>query len=105
MFSEKIKKNKNQKGQSMVEYVALTALVAIVCIGTVKVFGGRVRSRMHQITNTFDRNVQQGLKAHHSGWDDSGDSDDEDGDGQSFPFPKRISLPRLPKGLKLPFPH
>lgn len=82
---------RKQKGQSLVEYVALTALVAIVSIGTVKVFGGKVRSRLNQITNTFDRNVQQGLKARNAR------ADDEDEDGEHLPIPNPF-----PKGLKLP---
>ena len=67
-----IQKRKN-KGQSLVEYVALTALVAIVSIGTVKLFGGKVRTRLNQITNVFDRNIQQGLrsKVDTSGTDDT----------------------------------
>lgn len=87
-------KNTKEKGQSLIEYVALTALVAIVTIGTVKVFGGKVKSRLHQITNTFDRNIQQGLKAKVE--------IDEDGDTNTgvlkipgLKFPK-VSLPRLP---------
>ena len=91
-------KRPGQRGQSMVEYVALTALVAIVCIGTVKVFGGKVRSRLNQITNTFDRNIQAGLKAKP---DLGGDDEDEGG----FPFPGGIRFPRgikLPGGIKFP---
>lgn len=59
----KSKRNRSQRGQSLVEYVALTALVAIVSIGTVKLFGGKVKSRLNQVTNAFDRNIQQGLKS------------------------------------------
>jgi Flp pilus assembly pilin Flp len=93
---------RRQAGQSLVEYVALTALVAIVSIGTVKVFGGKVRSRLNQITNTFDRNVQQGLKSRsHKGSqseddDDDGDSDEGGGGrgrGKRFPALPRIPLP------------
>ncbi len=78
--------NKNNKGQSLVEYIALTALVAIVSVGTVKVFGNKVQRRLNQITNTFDRNMQQGLKSRHSN-----NSDDDEEGGQRgknrFPFP------------------
>lgn len=87
---------KKQKGQSLVEYVALTALVAIVSIGTVKVFGNKVRSRLNQITNTFDRNVQQGLKARVSR-----DASDDNGDEDSKP-----PVLRLPGGIRIPgFPR
>lgn len=86
-------KKKRERGQSLVEYVALTALVAIVSIGTVKLFGGKVKSRLNQITNTFDRNIQQGLKAKPSrDWDnDTGENDGILGG---------VKLPRgLPRGL------
>jgi Flp pilus assembly pilin Flp len=90
-------KKRINRGQSLVEYVALTALVAIVSIGTVKLFGGKVRTRLNQITTTFDRNVQQGLKtrANHS----ADDEDDGDDDQPELKLPKVL---KLPKGLKLP---
>jgi len=53
----------NQHGQSLIEYIAITALVAIVSIGAVKTFGSKVRTRLSQVTTSFDRNIQQGLKA------------------------------------------
>lgn len=82
-----------QRGQSLVEYVALTALVAIVSIGTVKVFGGKVRSRLNQITNTFDRNVQQGLKSKAR----EGSENSEEGDlPGGIQLPKVLRLPRIP---------
>lgn len=84
-------KSRKSRGQSLVEYIALTALVAIVSIGTVKVFGGKVRSRLNQITNAFDRNVQQGLKAHIN--------IEESGDGGVTGLP---GLPKLPGGIRLP---
>lgn len=77
-------------GQSMVEYVALTALVAIVSIGTVKILGSKVRSRLNQITNTFDRNIQQGLKA-------PGRMPNTGAEGSGAPGGFRF-----PTGLKLP---
>lgn len=85
-----MRKKRNQTGQSLVEYVALTALVAIVSIGTVKVFGGKIRSRLNQITNTFDKNVQQGLSGRGRAL-----ADDTAEPESSY----RI---RLPGGLKLP---
>lgn len=84
-------KKKAILGQGLVEYVALTALVAIVCIGTVKAFGGKIRTRLNQITNTFDRNIQQGLKAR-------GHSRGSHNDNDSLPLPGRKG------GLPLPFP-
>ncbi|MBI3555514.1 MAG: hypothetical protein HY074_04545 [Deltaproteobacteria bacterium] len=85
-----MKMNKKNKGQSLVEYVALTALVAIVSIGTVKVFGGKVRSRLDQITKTFDRNVQSGLHGRRTAASAGDEEDDEE------------EMPRFPRGMKLP---
>ena len=87
--------NKKSSGQSLVEYVALTALVAIVSIGTVKVFGGKVRSRLDQITKTFDKNVQSGLHGRRSAALSSEDDDDSDEEMPRFPM-------KLPGGFKLP---
>jgi Flp pilus assembly pilin Flp len=53
---------RKNKGQGLVEYIALTALVAVVCIGTVRLFGSKVRQRLTQVSTTFDRNIQQGLR-------------------------------------------
>lgn len=85
-----------ERGQSLVEYIALTALVAIVSIGTVKTFGGRVRARLDQVTKTFDRNVQQGLhgRSRSAAYDDDGE-DGDDSNSRSV---------RLPGGLRLPLP-
>ncbi|MBI3544158.1 MAG: Flp family type IVb pilin [Deltaproteobacteria bacterium] len=92
-------KKTRQRGQSLVEYVALTALVAIVSIGTVKVFGGKVRTRLDQITKTFDKNVQQGLHGHRSS---AADDEDDEGGG----WPGGVKLPggmKLPRGIPFPF--
>lgn len=86
-------RKEKQTGQSLVEYVALTALVAIVSIGTVKMFGGKVRSRLNQITNTFDKNVQYGLRTK---------DNDNDDVSEDVRVPKNITLPG---GLKLPLPR
>lgn len=83
------KKSKRERGQSLVEYVALTALVAIVSIGTVKLFGSKVKSRLNQVTNTFDRNIQQGLKAKVA-------KNSESDDDENSAVPSGI---RLPKGF------
>ena len=51
------------RGQGLVEYVALTALVAIVCVGTVKVFGAKVTRHLNAVSNKFDQTVKKGLSA------------------------------------------
>lgn len=88
------KKSNPQRGQSLVEYVALTALVAIVSIGAVKIFGSKVQRRLSQITNTFDRNIQQGLKAPRNLGEDEGGISLPGG----FPFPKIPGI-KLPRGV------
>ncbi len=92
-----MKRNRKISGQSLVEYVALTALVAIVSIGTVKVFGGKVRTRLDQITKTFDKNVQSGLHGRRTASSTEDDEEDADSDGPKFPRGFK-----LPGGLKLP---
>ncbi len=73
-------KKMKKKGQSLVEYVALTALVAIVCIGTVRLLGGKVKMRLNQVTKSFDKNVQYGLKTKQNKTTDDDDfiNDNED---------------------------
>ena len=92
------KLNQKTRGQGLVEYVALTALVAIVSIGTVKAFGGKVRSRLDQITKSFDKTVQQGLHGRSRSYSVG---EDEDGEDESqapriIKLPGGVSLPRLP---------
>ncbi len=78
-----LNKSPQNKGQGMVEYIALTALVAIVCIGGVKVLGNKVRHRLTQITTKFDHNISQGLKRPAKGEDDgTDDSDSSDSVGK-----------------------
>lgn len=89
--SLKPKSISQQSGQGLVEYVALTALIAIVSIGAVKTFGGKVQKRLTQITTNFDNNIQQGLKSRHSGRSKSKKS----GSGIFDELP-------LPGGMKMP---
>ncbi|HRK02832.1 MAG TPA: hypothetical protein PLH57_09215 [Oligoflexia bacterium] len=49
------------RGQGLVEYIALTALVAVVCIGTVKVFGSKVTRQLNSVSNKFDQTIRKGL--------------------------------------------
>lgn len=72
-----------QKGQGLVEYIALTALIAIVSISTLKLLGGKVKTRLNQVTNTFDRNVQSGLR----GLEDSPQPPTPRKSSKRFPFP------------------
>ncbi|MBI2606301.1 MAG: Flp family type IVb pilin [Deltaproteobacteria bacterium] len=73
-----------RKGQSLIEYVALTALVAVVSIGAVRLFGSKVQRRLNQITGSFDHNIQVGLKVHNR----IGNDDGEDDGGTGLPQPR-----------------
>ena len=55
--------NIKMRGQGLVEYVALTALVAIVCVGTVKIFGARVTRHLNSVSTRFDNTIRTGLNA------------------------------------------
>lgn len=58
----KIKKN-YQRGQGLIEYIALTALVSIVSIGAIKTLGAKVKSQLTHITNTFERTLHSGMQS------------------------------------------
>lgn len=83
-----------RKGQSLIEYVALTALVAVVSIGAVRLFGSKVQRRLNQITGSFDHNIQVGLKVHNR----IGNDDDGEDDGAGLPQP-RGKTRGLPGGI------
>ncbi len=79
---------RSQRGQGLIEYLALTALIAVVCVGTVKFLGSRVKSRMVQITRSFDSAVQSGLRnrtvrAQQNDDDDSDNDSNDDGESSS----------------------
>ena len=52
-----------QKGQGLLEYVALTALVAIVSISAVKTLGSKVRQHITKVTNSFDRSMKSSARS------------------------------------------
>lgn len=49
---------KNEKGQSMLEYVILTSLIGIFCIGGVKIFGERVKKRIEHINKQVVNHIE-----------------------------------------------
>lgn len=65
------KHKRKNLGQSLIEYVALTALVAVVSIGAVRVFGGKLKKRLEQVSTKFDGTLTVGYKNH------AGDDDEE----------------------------
>jgi pilus assembly protein Flp/PilA len=44
----------NQKGQGMTEYILIVALIAVVVIGAVKIFGGKVSSGFNNASRQVD---------------------------------------------------
>jgi len=54
---EMLKKLKNQKGQSMLEYVILTSLIGIFCVVGVKTFGKRIKTRINQVNEQIEEHI------------------------------------------------
>ena len=52
-----LKKLKNEKGQSMLEYVILTSLIGIFCVVGVKTFGKRIKTRINQVNEQIEEHV------------------------------------------------
>lgn len=52
-----IKRTKNEKGQSVMEYVVLTGLIGIFCLAGVKRFGKSLETRLNQM----DRKIKKEL--------------------------------------------
>lgn len=51
---------KKKKAQGMVEYILIVALVAILIIGALKLFGGKVKKGFHDAANKVDSAVEEG---------------------------------------------
>lgn len=51
------KLTKNQKGQGVMEYVIISSLVGIVCITTVKQFGGVIKKRVESMKQSIVENI------------------------------------------------
>ena len=83
-----------KKGQSLIEYVALTALVAIVCITAVRSFGGRVQRRLNQISSSFEHNLQLGMK-YNSNKADNDSEDDAPGPRSNRGMGSILKIPRI----------
>ena len=84
---------KKRRGQGLLEYIALTALVAIVCIGTVKALGNRVKTQVNRVTSSFDRAMRVGPATSRGATGD----DDEGENNERTPGPSLPRLPRLPR--------
>ncbi len=82
---------KRLQGQGLLEYIALTALVAIVCIGTMKTLGSRVKFQVGRVTKSFDSAMKAGPAP------SRGATDREEGDAdERTPGTNAPSLPRFP---------
>jgi len=49
---------KNNKGQSVLEYIILTSLIGIFCLAGVKTFGEKVNDRLKRGTSHFVNQVK-----------------------------------------------
>lgn len=52
-----MKLTKNQKGQGVMEYVIISSLIGIVCITTVKQFGGVIKKRVEVMKQSIVDNI------------------------------------------------
>lgn len=48
---------RNQKGQSIVEYVILVALVSLVCVSATKVLGSKINSKINEVRKKIDSGI------------------------------------------------
>lgn len=69
-----------RKGQSLIEYIALTALVAIVSISTVKALGTVVKKNMFHIQGQVSAIMKVGKVTPDTG-NGNDDGSDDNGDG------------------------
>lgn len=53
-----LKKLKNEKGQSMLEYVILTSLIGIFCLIGVKTFGSKIKTRINQVNEKIQEQIK-----------------------------------------------
>jgi len=53
-----LKKMKNHKGQSMLEYVILTSLIGIFCLVGVKTFGKKISTRIDQVNSHVQKHIK-----------------------------------------------
>lgn len=53
---------KLKKGQGMTEYILIIALVAVLIIGAVKAFGGKVKKGFADATEKVGSAVDEGVK-------------------------------------------
>jgi len=52
---------RGKRGQGMTEYILIIALIAILVIGAVKFFGGKVKKSFRDAGDTVDTEVQSSI--------------------------------------------
>jgi Flp pilus assembly pilin Flp len=53
-----MKQLKNNKGQSLLEYIILTSLIGIFCLTTVSSFGKRLKTKISNMNRTITEKIQ-----------------------------------------------
>jgi Flp pilus assembly pilin Flp len=50
-------KIRNQSGQGLVEYIILVALVVLVCVGSSKLLGKKINSKLKEMKEQIDEGI------------------------------------------------
>ena len=48
---------RNESGQSLLEYMILLALVTLVCVGSTKLLGSKIHSKLREIRDQIDEGI------------------------------------------------
>ncbi len=54
-------KHKNESGQGLVEYIILVALVVLVCVGSSKLLGKKINSKLKEVKEQIDEGIPVNL--------------------------------------------
>ncbi len=49
---------RNDRGQSIVEYVILVALVSLVCVSATKLLGSKINTKINEVKEHIDEGIQ-----------------------------------------------
>ncbi len=52
-----MQKFRNESGQSLIEYMILLALVVLVCVGSTKLLGSKIHSKLREIRDQIDDGI------------------------------------------------
>ena len=56
-----MKQLRDERGQSLVEYMILMALVVLVCVGSTKLLGKKINSKFKEIKQQIDTGIPVNL--------------------------------------------